>query len=234
MNDVADPMAECPPQETQNQSPQQAAPTGVNEPGSSSEPHDGFQVVSAEENCTLKRTREQVDVTPTDNAGRNYGSCSNDAERQDDTDEAAGFGEDNQLLEAPIQEGSDPSSSAAAAAAVHPPAAKRQKSCDSMDDSTADAAAAAAAKKVNNENWDAMFQRLVAYREKFGDCLVPKRYAEDAKLGTWVETQRVQYKKLERAVDEASGVETVAPNKRLNQERLERLQSIGFAWSKYY
>jgi len=47
-----------------------------------------------------------------------------------------------------------------------------------------------------------------------------------------VETQRVQYRRLDRAVDEASGVETVAPNKRLNQERLEKLQSIGFAWSK--
>jgi hypothetical protein len=49
--------------------------------------------------------------------------------------------------------------------------------------------------------------------------------------GTWVETQRVQYKRLEREVDEASGVEAVQPNKRLNQERLEKLKSIGFAWS---
>jgi hypothetical protein len=46
-----------------------------------------------------------------------------------------------------------------------------------------------------------------------------------------VETQRVQYKKLQREFDECSGTEAVHPNKRLNQERLAKLQTIGFAWS---
>jgi hypothetical protein len=44
-------------------------------------------------------------------------------------------------------------------------------------------------------------------------------------------SQRVQYKRLEKEVDEASGLEAVQPNKRLNQVRLEKLKSIGFAWS---
>jgi hypothetical protein len=44
-------------------------------------------------------------------------------------------------------------------------------------------------------------------------------------------SQRVQYKRLEKEVDQASGVEAVQPNKRLNQVRLEKLKSIGFAWS---
>lgn len=46
-----------------------------------------------------------------------------------------------------------------------------------------------------------------------------------------METQRVQYKRLQREYDEASGVEAVQPNKRLNQERLRKLQEIGFVWS---
>ena len=58
---------------------------------------------------------------------------------------------------------------------------------------------------------------------------MPKRYAADPKLGTWVETQRVQWKKLPRSQEEAGDV--VTPNKRLNAERLQRLESIGFAWS---
>jgi hypothetical protein len=58
---------------------------------------------------------------------------------------------------------------------------------------------------------------------------VPKRYAADSKLGTWVETQRVQWKKLPRS--EAEQGEVVTPNKRLNDERLRRLESVGFAWS---
>lgn len=111
-------------------------------------------------------------------------------------------------------------------------------------------------KKLNNEQWDHMFQRLVEYKAKHGvrfdtkvdthytfddivdstsafvntqDCLVPKRYAEDPKLGTWVETQRVQWKKLPRSESEQG--EVVTPNKRLNDERLRRLEAIGFAWS---
>ena len=60
---------------------------------------------------------------------------------------------------------------------------------------------------------------------------MPKRYPEDPKLGTWVETQRVQYKRLEREVDATSGVEEVYPNKRLDHERLAKLKLIGFAWS---
>jgi hypothetical protein len=111
-------------------------------------------------------------------------------------------------------------------------------------------------KKLNNEQWDLMFQRLLEYKEKHGvrfetshsgcvlcdaftnttnvfvgikDCLVPKRYTEDPKLGTWVETQRVQWKKLPRT--EAEQGEVVTPNKRLNDERLRRLEAVGFAWS---
>lgn len=57
--------------------------------------------------------------------------------------------------------------------------------------------------------------------------MVPKRYTEDPKLGTWVETQRVQYKKLQQ-VQQAGGE---ASNNRLNPERLAKLESVGFAWS---
>lgn len=84
-------------------------------------------------------------------------------------------------------------------------------------------------KKLNNEQWDSNFEKLIEYKREHGDCLVPKRYAADPKLGTWVETQRVQYKKLQRS---ATDVDTaVTPNKRLNAERLKKLESIGFAWS---
>ena len=47
----------------------------------------------------------------------------------------------------------------------------------------------AASKKIHNEQWDAMFERLQAYKATYGNCLVPKRFSLDPKLGTWVETQ---------------------------------------------
>ena len=98
---------------------------------------------------------------------------------------------------------------------------------------------------------------VISYKQRYGDCLVPKRYAADPKLGTWVETQRVQYRKLPRcdvvigtnnnndtancATVTTAAVATtinspgnefgVTPNKRLTAERLRRLTSIGFIWS---
>ncbi|CAJ1957843.1 unnamed protein product [Cylindrotheca closterium] len=90
-------------------------------------------------------------------------------------------------------------------------------------------AASANTKKVHNDQWDAMFERLKGYKQAYGNCLVPKRFADDPKLGTWVETQRVQYKRLVRSQDE-SGRLIVLPNKRLTSERLNKLESVGFAW----
>jgi Helicase associated domain len=33
--------------------------------------------------------------------------------------------------------------------------------------------------------WEDMFNRLVAYKKKHGDCLVPNRHPEDPQLGSW-------------------------------------------------
>ncbi|KAG7356875.1 helicase domain protein [Nitzschia inconspicua] len=86
-------------------------------------------------------------------------------------------------------------------------------------------------KKINNEQWDTMYERLKNFKQQQGHCLVPKRYNADPKLGTWVETQRVQHKRLARTYDPHTGMETVQPNNRLTAERLHKLQAIGFAWS---
>jgi Helicase associated domain len=93
--------------------------------------------------------------------------------------------------------------------------------------------------------------------------LVPKRYKEFPKLGTWVDTQRVQFKKLKKMLalrgrtpedgnqssyedvtdDEANhglenGLEDAASSMvikplvgRLTDDRIKRLQELGFVWS---
>ena len=73
---------------------------------------------------------------------------------------------------------------------------------------------ATAAEKFN-ARWNAMFERLKEYKEEHGDCLMPQKYAEDPKLGTWVATQRK--------------VSTV--DDKTKQERRDKLNSIGFVWS---
>eukprot|EP00529_Nitzschia_sp_RCC80_P008070 CAMPEP_0113486452 /NCGR_PEP_ID=MMETSP0014_2-20120614/25004_1 /TAXON_ID=2857 /ORGANISM="Nitzschia sp." /LENGTH=1315 /DNA_ID=CAMNT_0000380125 /DNA_START=307 /DNA_END=4254 /DNA_ORIENTATION=+ /assembly_acc=CAM_ASM_000159 len=87
-------------------------------------------------------------------------------------------------------------------------------------------------KKVNNEQWEAMFEKLKAYKAQNGNCLVPKRYTTDPRLGTWVETQRNQRKKLKSlGICPTTGKELFEHNNRLNAERLAKLEDIGFAWS---
>lgn len=63
--------------------------------------------------------------------------------------------------------------------------------------------------------WEERFQRLLAYKKEFGDCLVPNRYSRDRQLGAWVSTQRRNFKA------KAFG---------MTQERISRLEAIGFAW----
>ena len=60
--------------------------------------------------------------------------------------------------------------------------------------------------------WELMFQRLVAYKVKNGDCVVPKNYAYKP-LATWVDKQRQRHR---------NGV--------LDPEHIERLDAIGFDW----
>lgn len=68
--------------------------------------------------------------------------------------------------------------------------------------------------------WNLRYEQLQEYKKKRGDCLVPQRFAGNPKLGTWVNTQRRHYKLMKAGRPSC-----------MNQERLELLESIGFAWA---
>ena len=70
--------------------------------------------------------------------------------------------------------------------------------------------------------WDEMFNRLVTYKVKHGNCLVPNRYKGDASLGAWVSTQRRQYKILTTGSYESTP---------MTPDRAQRLESLGFIWA---
>ncbi|MDB4411573.1 Helicase associated domain protein [bacterium] len=61
-------------------------------------------------------------------------------------------------------------------------------------------------------SWEINFQKLVAYKEEHGDCLVPRSWG-DRRFANWINTQR-----------------TLKKNKQLQPERLKRLDGIGFVW----
>jgi len=90
-------------------------------------------------------------------------------------------------------------------------------------------------KQVNNDHWDLMYHRLLHYKERFGHTFVPKRWKEDTQLGTWCETQRVQKKKMEKAMEGNGGEGVATPNRRIGTrmgpERLAKLEAVGFAWT---
>jgi hypothetical protein len=60
--------------------------------------------------------------------------------------------------------------------------------------------------------WESRFEELQIYKDLNGNCLVPTSHS---KLGFWVASQREQYKK-----------------EALSQERVEKLESLGFVWER--
>jgi hypothetical protein len=61
--------------------------------------------------------------------------------------------------------------------------------------------------------WHQNFEKLVEFKRKNGQCLVPKKYEQDKSLGNWVHTQRYCHN-----------------NNRMRQDRKTILDEIGFAW----
>ena len=99
-------------------------------------------------------------------------------------------------------------------------------------------------KRFYSKQWDQMFDRLLKFKEEHGHCLVPKRYPADQRLGTWVHTQRIQFKKLlsgkttgdtqsegEEESEMSAGKSEDEMNYRLTDDRRKRLEEIGFCWS---
>ena len=60
----------------------------------------------------------------------------------------------------------------------------------------------------------------IAYKATYGNCMVPQRYQANPKLGTWVHTQRRQYKLL------AEGKKSS-----MTKDKAKALESIGFFWA---
>jgi superfamily II DNA or RNA helicase len=62
--------------------------------------------------------------------------------------------------------------------------------------------------------WDMRYGELIKYKEQFGQCDVPTNCTENQQLGNWVAKQRTDNK-----------------YKKLNDDRIKRLDDIGFVWN---
>jgi hypothetical protein len=68
----------------------------------------------------------------------------------------------------------------------------------------------------NEVEWEVQLARLAAYKAAPGDCSVPQGWAEDPRLGTWVNKQRTLKRKLDRG----------EPSEGMTVERAARLTAL--------
>jgi hypothetical protein len=71
----------------------------------------------------------------------------------------------------------------------------------------------------NDHSWNARFDQLCEYMEQFGDCMVPRKYSANLKLGLWVSKQRSDYRLYQEGKPSS-----------MTAERIRELQSIRFEW----
>jgi hypothetical protein len=67
--------------------------------------------------------------------------------------------------------------------------------------------------KFVDKKWNKQYEKLVEFKRKHGNCLVPQRYQEDVSLGKWVDKQRQSHS-----------------NNILRRDRKDLLDEIGFVW----
>jgi hypothetical protein len=67
--------------------------------------------------------------------------------------------------------------------------------------------------------WGECFQQLREFNVQFGHCRVPRQYAANPKLGSWVSLQRSNYRLYEDGKPSP-----------MTEERIRALESVGFDW----
>ncbi|GFH58311.1 hypothetical protein CTEN210_14787 [Chaetoceros tenuissimus] len=72
------------------------------------------------------------------------------------------------------------------------------------------------------------YNALVAYKKKYGHCLVPQGFSENPILGNWVFSQRVAYKELRKSI--GNGKTVIEWSSRMIKARFEKLNELGFVW----
>lgn len=106
------------------------------------------------------------------------------------------------------------------------PAAKKQKRSEEAASTEAATKRAeekkqkAPIKKKKDTKWLVTYEKLKEYKAVNGDCIVPRGYAQDTRLASWVAEQRKQYKLL-----------TDGKQSSITPERIALLEELNFAWN---
>ena len=83
-------------------------------------------------------------------------------------------------------------------------------------DITGDTLLGSRAGDKSSKLWEEKYERLIAFKKRFGHCAVPGKWQEDPLLGRWVAFQRILFK-----------AGSLLP------ERVKKLNDLGFDWKRY-
>jgi len=67
--------------------------------------------------------------------------------------------------------------------------------------------------------WNVRLQQLCEFKVQFGHSVVPRKYADNPKLGRWVRNQRREYRLYKQGKPSP-----------MREERIRELESVGFKW----
>ena len=88
--------------------------------------------------------------------------------------------------------------------------------------------------KGDTRDFDALFEDMMIYKQEHGHPNVPYGYKQDIPLARWVYNLRGKRKGLQEKGEEcqvADEVKEKAWTTHLTQERIDRLDSVGFSWT---
>jgi hypothetical protein len=85
-------------------------------------------------------------------------------------------------------------------------------------------------RKKDEEAWQQRFKELVAYKDQYGNCNVPRGWPINPTLAGWVDYQRTDKKRLD---EEVMGLRQGKGRKSsLTFDRVKALDDIGFSWTR--
>ena len=75
--------------------------------------------------------------------------------------------------------------------------------------------------RLKEDIWSQNLEKVAVYKQRFGNCNIPRKWAENMPLGEWVHFQRRQYR-----------LWTLGKKNHMTGERVHKLSNLGFEWSR--
>lgn len=129
-------------------------------------------------------------------------------------------GSNNEALAAVVGQQAQPGAVATAAAAA---AAMELDPIDNAGAAASTTTGTGARKKRPRDLWEHRFQELMTFRSQYGHCNVPQHYKDNRALAYWVTHIRDCMLDKKRGKSKPS----------LSQERIAKLNSVGFVWNMF-